>query len=207
MKITLLGCKIAVPISTLASGFSRCRITRPQLLPCFAAVDRHPAIRSFCRKERPSIKHYFDTWHISKGKCRHPLSRCQHLSVLALSCSGIQKKLRAACKSQGCALIQPWIQCISNHLYFVAAMAEGDAELIISMWRSLLEHICDKHDGHEGPFTECLHEPLGERLWMTPGDLFVAVMQNYANTAAHMESFVFHGRSEKVMSQLSPQLN
>ncbi|XP_077561432.1 uncharacterized protein LOC144177721 isoform X2 [Haemaphysalis longicornis] len=111
-------------------------------------TDRHPAIRSFCRKERPTIKHYFDTWHISKG---------------------IQKKLRAACKSQSCALIQPWVQCITNHLYFVAAMAEGDAELIISMWRSLLNHICDKHDGHEGPFAECLHEPLGERLWMTPG--------------------------------------
>ncbi|KAH9376207.1 hypothetical protein HPB48_004233 [Haemaphysalis longicornis] len=99
---------------------------------------------------------------------------------------GIQKKLRAACKSQSCALIQPWMQCITNHLYFVAAMAEGDAELIMSMWRSLLNHICDKHDGHEGPFAECLHEPLGERLWMTSGDLFVAVMQNYANAAVHM---------------------
>ncbi|XP_077548060.1 uncharacterized protein LOC144160755 [Haemaphysalis longicornis] len=169
-------------------------------------TDRHPAIRSFCRKERATIKHYFDTWHIFKGKCRHPLLCCQHLSVLALSCSGIQKKLRAACKSQSCALIQPWMQCITNHLYFVAAMAEGDAELIISMWRSLLNHICDKHDGHEGPFAECLHEPLGERLWMTPGDLFVAVMHNYANTAMHMGNFVFHDQSEEVMSQLFPQL-
>ncbi|KAH9378733.1 hypothetical protein HPB48_018970 [Haemaphysalis longicornis] len=102
-------------------------------------TDSHPAIRSFFRKERLTIKQYFDTWHISKG---------------------IQKKLRAACKSQSCAFIQPWMQCITNHLDFVAAMAEGDAELIISMWRSLLNHICDKHDGHEGPFAECLHEPL-----------------------------------------------
>ncbi|XP_077536191.1 uncharacterized protein LOC144148545 [Haemaphysalis longicornis] len=118
----------------------------------------------------------------------------QGINIRSLT-TGIHKKLRAACKNQSCALIQPWMQCVTNHLYFVAAMAEGDAELIMSMWRSLLNHICDKRDGHEGPFAECLHEPLGERLWMTPGDLFVAVMQNHANAAVHMGNFVFHDQT------------
>lgn len=123
------------------------------------------------------MKHYFDTWHISKGKFRHPLLCRQRLTVLALYCSGIRKKLRAACKTQSCAQIQGWVQGITNHVYFVAAMAEGGAELVVSMWNSLLNHICNQHDGHEGPFSECLHEPLGDRDWMTPGDLLVAVMQ------------------------------
>ncbi|KAH9382534.1 hypothetical protein HPB48_021248 [Haemaphysalis longicornis] len=120
------------------------------------------------------------------GFAARPVLRPQATLTLHVpSCSGIQK-WRATCKSQSCALIQPLMQCITNHLYFVASMADGDEELILSMLRSLLSHICDKHDGHEGPFAECLQEPLGERLWMTPGDLFVAVMQNYANTAVHM---------------------
>ncbi|KAH9384881.1 hypothetical protein HPB48_026911 [Haemaphysalis longicornis] len=70
----------------------------------------------------------------------------------------IQKKLRAACNSQSCALIQPWMQCNANHLHFVAAMTKADAELSLCMWKSLLNHICDKHDGRTGPFVEYLHE-------------------------------------------------
>ncbi|CAN8016511.1 unnamed protein product [Ixodes persulcatus] len=37
------------------------------------------------------------------------------------------------------------------------------------MWLSLLNHVVDKHDGHDGPFSECLHQPLSDRAWLTEG--------------------------------------
>ncbi|KAH6921319.1 hypothetical protein HPB50_027690 [Hyalomma asiaticum] len=45
----------------------------------------------------------------------------------------------------------------------------GDENLIVSMWRSLLNQICNRHTNHDGPFTKCLHEPLLDKAWMTRG--------------------------------------
>lgn len=48
----------------------------------------------------------------------------------------------------------------------MAALGQGDWDLIVSMWRSMLNHVCDVHEGHEGPFAECLHKPLEDREWI-----------------------------------------
>ncbi|KAL3245711.1 hypothetical protein MRX96_058238 [Rhipicephalus microplus] len=45
-------------------------------------------------------------------------------------------------------------------------MGQGNGDLLISMWRSLLNHVCDKHDGHDGSYTKCLHDHLEDRQWM-----------------------------------------
>ncbi|KAL1457360.1 hypothetical protein MTO96_027682 [Rhipicephalus appendiculatus] len=110
-------------------------------------TERHPAVRSYFRKERPDCQHYFDSWRVAKG---------------------FQKKLVAASKARN-SVIRLWIRSIVKHLYFVAAAGEGDWNLMVSMWRSLLNHICNKHTNHEGPFTDCLHEPLVGKAWMTRG--------------------------------------
>ncbi|XP_077549571.1 uncharacterized protein LOC144162784 isoform X1 [Haemaphysalis longicornis] len=110
-------------------------------------TDRHPAIRTLCRQKKPNTRHFFDVWHIAKG---------------------LKKKLKLAAKSKGCSSIQLWIEAIKNHLYWTAAMGDGDGELILSIWGSLLNHVCNKHVGHQGPFSECLHEPLEDRQWMRP---------------------------------------
>jgi hypothetical protein len=31
-------------------------------------TDRHPQIQKFLREMAPSIEHYYDTWHVAKGK-------------------------------------------------------------------------------------------------------------------------------------------
>ncbi|KAH9364189.1 hypothetical protein HPB48_006285 [Haemaphysalis longicornis] len=111
-------------------------------------TDRHPAIGTLCRQKKPKMRHFFDVWHIAKG---------------------LKKKLKLAAKSKGCSSIQLWIEAIKNHLYWTAAMGDGDGELILSIWGSLLNHVCNKHVGHPGPFSECLHEPLEDRQWMRPG--------------------------------------
>lgn len=89
---------------------------------------------------------------------------------MALFLLGLKNKLKVASRLKGCGSIQYWIQHITNHLYYVAALSEGDGDLIISMWRSLLNHICNVHEGHEGPFTVCPHEPLEGRDWMVRGE-------------------------------------
>ncbi|KAH6933451.1 hypothetical protein HPB50_015017 [Hyalomma asiaticum] len=109
-------------------------------------TDRHPGVESYFRKERPDVQHYFDAWHVAKG---------------------LRKKLMAASRSCNCAAIQLWIHSIVKHLYFVAAAGGGDGNLIVSMWCSLLNHICNRHTNYDGPFRECLHEPLLDKAWMT----------------------------------------
>ena len=64
-------------------------------------------------------------------------------------------------------MVNDWIKSITNHLYWCAASSpEGNGNEMLIRWKSLMEHICNKHD-------ECYHLPLGveERLkrWFQPG--------------------------------------
>ncbi|XP_077558031.1 uncharacterized protein LOC144173512 [Haemaphysalis longicornis] len=56
-------------------------------------------------------------------------------------------------------------------------MGQGDSELILSMWKSILNHVCDMHTGHDGPFAECLHEPLEDRQWIKPSSRAFAALK------------------------------
>ncbi|KAH9366628.1 hypothetical protein HPB48_017797 [Haemaphysalis longicornis] len=73
----------------------------------------------------------------------------QGVAIRSLT-TGLKKKLKLAAKSKGCSSIQLWIEAIKNHLYWTAAMGDGDGELILSIWGSLLNHVCNKHVGHQG---------------------------------------------------------
>ena len=35
-------------------------------------TDRHRQIAKYVREIHPEIKHYYDVWHLAKGKCSHP---------------------------------------------------------------------------------------------------------------------------------------
>ena len=35
-------------------------------------TDRHQQITKWMREEHPSVKHYFDVWHVAKGECMCP---------------------------------------------------------------------------------------------------------------------------------------
>ncbi|KAG0444357.1 hypothetical protein HPB47_013884 [Ixodes persulcatus] len=83
--------------------------------------------------------------------------------------SGLKKKLQAASRKSESRELQVWVQPITNHLYYCAALGDGNGPLLVSMWLSLLNHVFDKHDGHDGPFSECLHQPLSDRAWLTEG--------------------------------------
>ena len=116
-------------------------------------TDRHLSISSFMNKQS-SIKHQYDVWHFSKS---------------------IVKKLHNKSREKKYEGIGPWIQSISNHLWWSAATCNGDPNLLTEKWVSLCNHITNKHSWQTGTvFHECSHPPLTSRqikrtCWLKPG--------------------------------------
>ncbi|XP_046839926.1 uncharacterized protein LOC124434094 [Xenia sp. Carnegie-2017] len=81
----------------------------------------------------------------------------------------VSKKVMAAGKKSGCRLLLDWAQSISNHVYWCAASSGGDEKLLKAKWLSLLNHICNIHDGHSELFPKCEHGTLEPRLWIKKG--------------------------------------
>ena len=68
----------------------------------------------------------------------------------------MQKKLVKLGNYKDCGLINEWTKSITNHMYWCAASApDGNGEEIATRWKSLMDHICDSHEG-------CYHLPLGQ---------------------------------------------
>ncbi|KAK3087395.1 hypothetical protein FSP39_005395 [Pinctada imbricata] len=111
-------------------------------------TDRHPQITKFVREEMPNTKHFFDVWHVSKG---------------------LKKKLVKISSLKDCASLQPWIQSITNHLYWVpVSTPSGEEDVIVEKW---LSHITNKHDHSRPKFPKCLHGPIPDdrqRQWLDP---------------------------------------
>ena len=73
------------------------------------ATDRHVSISSEMEKNRKEIHHQYDVWHFSKN-----IRKC------------LAEKAKLKCHAD----LLPWIQSISNHLWWCAASSGGDAKLL-----------------------------------------------------------------------------
>jgi solute carrier family 8 (sodium/calcium exchanger) len=82
---------------------------------------------------------------------------------------GVFKKLEASGKKKKCKQVGDWARSVSNHLYWCAASSEGDGELVLEKWLSVLNHITNIHDGHGKLFPSCLHGELEDRDWIKKG--------------------------------------
>ena len=87
-------------------------------------TDRHTTITAKMKSVYPNIKHQYDVWHLSKW---------------------VTKKLFKKAKKKSFEELKPWIQAISNHLWWCAATCGGDPNMLREKWVSLLYHIVDKH--------------------------------------------------------------
>jgi len=99
------------------------------------------------KKEYPEIDHQFDIWHFGKS---------------------IKKRISQAAKRRDCSELGPWIKSIVNHLWWCCASCEGDEQLLLEKWKSIIFHIQGIHswDGFE-KFHQCQHPPLElERKWL-----------------------------------------
>ncbi|KAJ8311197.1 hypothetical protein KUTeg_011260 [Tegillarca granosa] len=108
-------------------------------------IDRHSQVKAYMAKEHPEVTHWFDCWHVAKG---------------------IYKKLEAAGKRRSCKNLSDWARSISNHLYWCAASSEGDGDLVHDKWISILNHVTNIQEGHEGKYQSCQHGQLANRKWI-----------------------------------------
>lgn len=70
-------------------------------------------------------------------------------------------------KQKGCGIVGDWSKSMVNHLYWCASStADGDEEVLLEKWLSLLNHIHNKHQGHGKKYKKCTHGRLRNRKWL-----------------------------------------
>ena len=117
-------------------------------------TDRHVSISSCMAKDYPHINHQYDVWHLSKW---------------------VVKKLTNKAKQKGCEELAPWIQSISNHLWWSAATCNGNVQLLREKWKSVLDHVSNKHKWSGNThFHQCCHRRISSSeakkvCWLKPG--------------------------------------
>ncbi|XP_052767015.1 uncharacterized protein LOC128207876 [Mya arenaria] len=109
------------------------------------ATDRHVQIRKYLTDKWPDINHQFDVWHLAKS---------------------VGKKLSKKSKQKGCERLSTWIKSVVNHLWWCCATCDGNGDVLVEKWLSIVHHVCNRHvfPGHH--VTECCHgrlEPTVER--------------------------------------------
>ena len=132
------------------------------------ATDRHRGVGSLMRQEYPFIEHQYDVRHLAKS---------------------VVKKLTQKGKQKHCEQLLPWIQSISNHLWWSAQTCNGDAQLLMDKWVSIVHHISNVHEwvGNEGSqFTKCVHLTLTSKeqrskKWMRSGRVVHRTLTNVVN--------------------------
>ena len=81
---------------------------------------------------------------------------------------GLKKALKTASSLDKTGLITEWTTSIVNHLYWCAASTEEgqhSKDIILDKWKSLLNHICNKHTHAFEHYKKCEHprRKKGER--------------------------------------------
>lgn len=68
-------------------------------------------------------------------------------------------------KKSGCEEVGGWIRSMVNHLYWSAMSSDDDPGMILEKWKSLGNHIHNKHRGHGTKYKKCAHGRLKKRKW------------------------------------------
>lgn len=171
-------------------GLKRCLnqvLNKDKLDVSVLATDRHIMIGPYMRKEHDGINHQFDVWHVSKN---------------------VTKKLTAKAKEKGCSELGPWIQSISNHLWWCSATCHGNAAILKEKWLSLLHHITNRHSWTANSHIhKCEHTPLAaedvrEIEWLRKGSPAFKALQDIVmdkrllNALPHLTRFCHTGNLE-----------
>ena len=117
-------------------------------------TDRHVTITARMRTEFPKIIHQYDVWHLSKSVTKK-----------------LTKKAKKKCNEE----LLPWIQSVSNHLWWSVATCDGNTSVMKEKWLSIINHIANKHNWRDGKhFKKCAHRTLTRNEkkqipWLKPG--------------------------------------
>ena len=111
-------------------------------------------------------------------------------------------------KTKECSLIGEWIKSITNHLYWCTATAP-DGDDIVKRWKSLMDHLCNRHD-------DCYHDSLDtleerRKKWFTPGlhykvlTFFIMQINPLGSKPIEkLDDVITNGRLMSDMRKLSP---
>ena len=116
------------------------------------ATDRHRGVGALMKTDYPYITHQYDVWHMAKS---------------------VVKQLTQKGKLKHCEQLLPWIQSISNHLWWAAQTCNGDAQLLTEKWTSIIYHL----------FNKCVHptfppEEQHSKKWLRSGSLVHTTLKN-----------------------------
>ena len=101
----------------------------------------------------------------------------------------VVKQLTAKGKLKHCEQLlpwNPWIQSISNHLWWAAQTCNRDAILLTEKWTSIAHHISNVHEydsGEGSVFNKCVHPTLPAeeqrtKKWLQSGSLVHRTLKN-----------------------------
>ena len=129
------------------------------------ATDRHRGVGALMKSDYSHISHQYDVWHMAKG---------------------VIKQLTQKGKLKHCERLLPWIQSISNHLWWAAQTCNGDAQLLTEKWTSIVYHVSNVHEwngGKDSKFNKCVHltlpiEEQRSKKWLRSGSLVHSTLKN-----------------------------
>ena len=89
------------------------------------------------------------------------------------------KKLTKKAKDKHCCQLFPWIQSISNYLWWSAQSCKGDAQVLVEKWKSIVHHVSNVHEWDSDPkalFPKCVHQTLSpeeqhSKKWLKSGSV------------------------------------
>jgi len=126
----------------------------------------------------------------------------------------VSQKINKKAKAKHCGQLFPWIQSISNHLWWAAQSCKGDAQLV-DKWTSIVHHISNEHEWDDDPnalFPKCVHPTLSpeeqlSKKWLKSGSaahnaLKTVVLQDTLLMAIKKLTGFHHTGSLKVFHSL-----
>jgi len=163
-------------------------------------TDRHKQINKWIREDWEVVDHFYDCWHVAKS---------------------IKKKLQALAKKKNYEVIGQWIKSIVNHFYWSVTSSEhNNKDLIEAKWRSIINHVQNKHDGHSDLFPNCAHDDLPVTeirsiKWLQPDtEVFEALekiildknlIKDIAKCSKHGQTSVVEGY-HSLVNQFAPKM-
>ena len=111
------------------------------------ATDRHRGVDALMKSDYSHISHQYDVWHMAKG---------------------VVKQLTQKGKLKHCERLLPWIQSISNHLWWAAQTCNRDAQLLTEKWTSIVYHVSNVHEwngGKDSKFNKCISKDLSNFMY------------------------------------------
>ena len=124
-------------------------------------TNRHTTITSEMRKKHSKIKHQYDIWHLSKW---------------------VVKKLAKKSKKESQDLTA-WIWSVSSHFWWSVATCNGNYDVLLEKWTSIVNHVSNKHSWRGAMhFKKCAHRKLPrqevkEKVWLKVGSATRVALQ------------------------------